>query len=256
MRTTLVDTHCHLQRYPGAEATAVARDVWVETQAMDVDVNIHAVTCSLAEYREARVQFEDWEGVRCSLGMLPQDILHLADTLDEWLEYLPTTQLVGEIGLDYVTQDEEERALQRRVFERIVDACAATPGSSKKILTIHSRRAAEDVLDRIAGFPGTAIMHWYSGPIERAAAAADDGTFFSFNPAMMSRNGRRLLEAIPPEQVLLETDGPFVTFNERAARPGDLRHVVNWLGQVWDVSAEEAAKQVARVSTRVCGGGL
>lgn len=245
-RTALVDTHCHLQRYP------VAKDVWTEAQTPGAVVDIHAVTCSLAEYREARIQFADWTGVRCSLGMLPQDILQIADTLDEWLEHLPTTRLVGEIGLDYVTKDEDERALQRRVFERILNACAAF---GDKVLTIHSRRAAEDVLDRIAGFPGTAIMHWYSGPIEPAAEAASNGVFFSFNPAMMSRSCRRLLEAIPPERVLLETDGPFVHFSDRAARPSDLRHVVNWLGQAWGVPAEEAAKRVARASTRVCNGG-
>ena len=49
------------------------------------------------------------------------------------------------------------------------------------------------------------------------------GLWFSINPAMAaSTRSRALLARLPPDRVLLETDGPFARHGGRAARPGDL----------------------------------
>src|SRR5262245_48973135 len=74
---------------------------------------------------------------------------------------LEQTRFVGEIGLDYVTQDQAERRLQRDLFARILERCAET---GDKILTVHSRRSARDVIAAVGDrFPGTVILHWFSG---------------------------------------------------------------------------------------------
>jgi hypothetical protein len=73
------------------------------------------------------------------------------------LELLDRRHL-GEIGLDYVTPNQGERALQREVLSRIIELSDAHGG---QVLTVHSRRAAEDVVDAFGpGFRGTWILHW------------------------------------------------------------------------------------------------
>jgi TatD DNase family protein len=57
--------------------------------------------------------------------------------------HLAETRFVGEIGLDYVTSDRELRRRQREVFSQILARCAE---HRDKVLTVHSRRSASDVI--------------------------------------------------------------------------------------------------------------
>jgi len=104
-------------------------------------------------------------------------------------ELLGETRYVGEAGLDYVTRDPAERARQRQVFATILNCCAS---HGDKVLTIHSRRAADEVVAMLgADFPGTAILHWFSGSSKTLAKAVAQGCFFSINPAMLESTGGR-----------------------------------------------------------------
>lgn len=111
------------------------------------------------------------------------------------------TRYVGEIGLDYVTSDPQNRARQREVFAAIVERCTSL---GNKVLTIHSRRSAADVIAIVGpGFRGKAILHWFSGTAAQLQRAAEAGFLFSVNPSMMSsKNGRTLAAGMPRDHVL------------------------------------------------------
>ena len=153
------------------------------------------------------------------------------------------TRYVGEIGLDYVTTDKDIRGKQRDVFQRILECCAA---HGNKVLTVHSRRASADVIAMIGDrFPGTVILHWFSGAIKDLRKATERGMYFSVNPAMIrSRSAQRLAAEMPRDRVLTETDGPFVTVGSRPAIPGDVAGVVDWLARMWKISREEARQVI------------
>jgi TatD DNase family protein len=68
------------------------------------------------------------------LGLIPQSIREEAGNIDRFCELLAETRYVGEIGLDYVTEDESERRLQQQIFARILQECAT---AGNKILSIH-----------------------------------------------------------------------------------------------------------------------
>jgi TatD DNase family protein len=226
----LIDTHCHVNLY--ADIPAVVAEI--EQTSMQVVM----VTNEPAAFEQNTIRSDC---IHTALGLLPHEISRLAPELDRFLELLDGTRHVGEIGLDYVTQDEEQRRLQRSVFEKILAACAE---SGDKILSIHSRRASADVV-RMLGtyFPGKAILHWFSGSVADVEAA--EGIYFSLNTAMIrSRSAKKLIRAMNPDFILTETDGPFVEVDERSARPNDVKRVVNWLAQEWGTSFEEAADRV------------
>lgn len=42
---------------------------------------------------------------------------------------------------------------------------------------------------------------------------------------------RRLVRSLPTDRLLTETDGPFITFGERLARPSDVKHAVDLLAE-------------------------
>ena len=234
-RTCLVDTHCHLDLYPDPAAllrTVEAAGVYTiaVTNAPSVFPHTNRLT--------AKSRF-----VRAALGLHPELVKSHAHERLLFREHLPETRYVGEIGLDHVTSDAADRALQQEVFADVLDACAA---AGDKVLTVHSRRAAATVIDMVGkDFPGTVILHWFSGSAREANRAAASGLYFSVNPAMIrSKSGQALVAGMDPDRVLTETDGPFVTAGNTPANPPDVAFVVRYLADVWQTSEDEAARRV------------
>jgi TatD DNase family protein len=65
--------------------------------------------------------------------------------------------------------------------------------------------------------------------VERAARL---GLYFSVNPAMVtSQKGRELVDAMPRDRLLTESDGPFVKLGPRPADPTSAPIVLNYLAR-------------------------
>jgi TatD DNase family protein len=232
----LLDTHCHLDLYP--DVPGVIRRV------RESGAYVIAVTNTPSVFRPLVALTTDAPRVRVALGLHPELAVQRQAEMPLFESLLPETRYIGEVGLDYVTTDRDARATQRRVFERILRACAA---AGDKVLTVHSRRAADDVVDCFgAAYPGRWILHWYSGSPRTLKRALGAGAWISVNSAMLrSERGRALVAGVPPDRVLTETDGPFID-SERGthAEPVDLTTTVTALGSLWGVSAREAATRV------------
>jgi Tat protein secretion system quality control protein TatD with DNase activity len=72
----------------------------------------------------------------------------------------------------------------------------------------HPSRQRADRDDDRAGRPG-AILHWFLGTDHDIDRAIDGDAFFSVNEAMLnSERGRRVIDGLPPNRVVLETDAP------------------------------------------------
>ncbi len=158
----------------------------------------------------------------------------------------------GEVGLDYQTDDESVRELQRSIFTEIVEVCSSL---GDRILTIHSRRSSNDVLQILGGsFQGTAILHYFSGLKSEVDVASKRGFFFSVNPAMIrSKSGQQLIARMPRELVLTESDGPFVKHGNRPSEPKDVELVLHHLAQAWECSVDEASESVFANFERAVG---
>lgn len=151
-----------------------------------------------------------------------------------FLRLLHTTNVVGEIGLDYtVARTETSRKKQRDVFSSI---CAH---AKNHILSIHSRNAEDDILDILeqAGCK-KAIFHWYTGKETSIPRILDNGYYFSINPMMLNTpKGRNILKQIPADRILVESDGPFSRINGKLVEPESMRIVYNKLAEFLDMEA-------------------
>jgi TatD DNase family protein len=115
---------------------------------------------------------------------------------------------VGEIGLDR-TYDERGIASferQRQVF----DAMLSLAESSGKPVSIHSRKALDEILQVLPSFRLKGVLlHWFAGSKKQLAIAADMGLYVSFGPALVYSDDKKvLLRNAPKERILAETDGP------------------------------------------------
>lgn len=231
----LVDAHCHLDLFDnpvdvlnGAEQNAVY------TIAV---TNVPSVFF----HTEALVQGSRY--VRPALGLHPELVRTHAGELAKFQSLIHRTRYIGEVGLDYVTPDATNREAQRRIFGAILQSCAE---AGNKVITVHSRKAATDVI-AAAGerYPGVIILHWFSGTAKELNAAIRCGCYFSVNPSMArSVRGRSLIERMPPERVITETDGPYVRVRGGPVSPTGVQLVLPALAKLWRVEEREVGAMV------------
>ena len=226
----LWDTHCHLDSYNDPVA--------VLQEATASGVAVVAVTEDPGRYRQLRTRLGRRPGIEVALGWHP---LRVEDgfevTLARFLRLLPQATWVGEIGLDFSRAGTSTKRTQLQVF----DALLSQPRLRSHLTTVHSRGAEKDCVTRLVDARIPAVLHWYTGPLGVAEDALAGGLHFSINPAMVtSRRAAPLLALVPPDRILLETDGPYARTSGRPARPSDLPALLRRLATLWQVSEEQA----------------
>jgi TatD DNase family protein len=188
------------------------------------------------------------EHVRVALGLHPQLVTERAAEVPLFERFLSETRYVGEVGLDAGPRYFKSFTDQERVFSRILAACAE---HGDQILTLHSVRAVRKVLDdlesRLLRDHGRAVLHWFTGTPAGARRAVELGCYFSINSGMMnSPRHRALVAKLPLDRLLTETDGPFVSINDRVVRPLDVARTLAMLADTLALSAVEAEHLVLR----------
>jgi TatD DNase family protein len=212
-------------------------------EAAEAGVTIVAVSEDPGQYRVLRTRLGHRPGVVPALGMHPLHAASFAPSdLARFLRLLPGASWIGEIGLDFSPAGRPSRRAQLRVFEAIL----SDPRAAALPLTIHSRGAERETIERLAQTGTTrAILHWYTGPVGLLEEAVDAGLWFSVNPAMIaSTRAQRLLREIPPDRVLLETDGPFTRHNGKPSRPSDLPDLLSPLAALWSTDTTGTRNQL------------
>lgn len=156
--------------------------------------------------------------IKSALGFHPELAYQYKHQLPLFIDLLKETRYIGEVGLDNYKKSKEDFLEQRKVFEKVISVCH---DAGNKILTIHSRRAEKEVISMIGSkFSGKVIWHWYSGPLREIEYVIANGFYFSINYAMtLSDNGKKIIERIPIDRLLLETDGPFIVIEKKPSTP-------------------------------------
>jgi TatD DNase family protein len=160
--------------------------------------------------------------VYAAVAVHPTEIDGLDDAGYAELEALaahPKVVAIGETGLDYYW-DRTAPAAQQQHFRRHIELAKRTGLP----LMIHDRDAHADVLRilREEGAPEHVVFHAFSGDAALARQCADAGYVMSFPGVVTFTNAPALREAAavaPLDQVLVETDAPFLTPHPLRGRP-------------------------------------
>jgi TatD DNase family protein len=227
-----VDAHCHVDRYQDPRAVLRAGEA--------AGVVTIAVTELPSMFQKHEMVLRGVPGLRLALGLHPLRAgTANAMELGLFRRLIDRTDYVGEVGLDFSREGKASRVRQLQIFEAVL----AHPRITEKVLSVHTRGAEAECIDRLAGAGATAILHWYSGPLGQLDRAVAAGFYFSVNPAMLSsRNGQRILDRIPRDRVLTETDGPYTRVAGRVAEPRDVPWLVEQLAARW-TDPQESVQQ-------------
>lgn len=238
----MIDTHCHIDLYP--DPHKVLREVERE------GVTTIAVTNLPSHFEMGRPHVRGAKHVRLALGLHPLLVeRHTPDELRKFKRLHSETSYVGEVGLDYSRYGKATAGKQLQSFRFVLEVLRDQP----HFVTLHSRGAEEDVLSLLREFRvERAVFHWYSGPLPLVDRIVSAGHYLSFNPTMArSAKGRRVIDCVPRDQVLTETDGPHLQVNSRPSRPGDVRVVIDHLARVWNESPEAVEHTVRSNLNRI-----
>jgi TatD DNase family protein len=175
------------------------------------------------------------EGVYAALGIDPhQAASPEARRLSELRELLGHRKAiaVGETGLDNARRfatPREQRAL--------LDAQLEIAHDLELPVVIHSRDAARETADALAGFDGTVVLHCFSSP-ELLPDALERGYYVSFAGNVTYPKASELRDAaveVPGDRILVETDSPYLSpqaVRGRTNEPAHLVHTLDLLARV------------------------
>lgn len=239
----LVDTHCHLDRYPDPRAEA--------DEAQQAGVVVVSVTELPSQFQRQQLRFRDHPTVRVAIGIHPMAAGRVTPMeMGLFRRLLSRTDYVGEIGLDGSPHGRPSLRLQRQVFDSVLSHHQIT----SKILTVHSRGAEKEVVSALSDVGAPAILHWYSGPLGVLDQALDAGMYFSINPSMIrTKSGQRIIAAVPHARALTESDGPYTKRGGRSTRPSDMPWLVEHLAALWSLDPDEARRQLHENMVRLHG---
>jgi len=242
----LIDTHAHLDsaKFDDDRDEVIARAL---EAGIDTIVNIGfnretiATTMALAE---------KYPFVYAAVGWHPTDAVDMKLEEDlAWIETLcghPKVVAIGEIGLDYYW-DTSPKEVQHVVFREQIRLARRL----NKPIVIHNRDAHEDVVrllkeekaEEVGG-----IMHCFSGSWETAKKCLDMNFYISFGGPVTFKNARvpkEVLEKVPSDKLLLETDAPYLAPHPHRGKRNEsafVRLVAETAAEIKGVTLEEIAK--------------
>jgi TatD DNase family protein len=210
----------------------------VFTEANKRNTDILAVTTSPRAYEKTRQHFRAAKNVRVALGFHPELLVQRSTEKALFFELMKSVRFLGEIGIDGPQRMKESNYEQEEFFCNVIQHAAVSDG---KIISIHSRGAIKDVLRILENNEGnyTPVLHWFTGNLKELDKAVDLGCWFSINPKMcFTTSGKRIIDHIPLDKMIPETDGPFTQVNGSPYMPWDTT-VASYIAETKKISVDE-----------------
>lgn len=286
-----IDTHCHVhfQAYKQDMDEIVKR-------SLAAGVGMITVGTQSSTSKSGIELAERYDGVWCTIGLhpnhlhaqdffddneLPPGIIedlkegdgpaHIKTRAErfDWDYYRelakhPKVVAIGELGLDYyrvppnIDLAELKRVQQDQAREQLRFATEVD-----KPIVIHCRDAHADQAELLkeeidrGGLARRGVIHCFTGTAEEAAVYRELGFYVSFTGIVtFGKNVMEAARSIPLEQILIETDSPYLTpapYRGKRNEPMFVEHVAAKIAELKGISIEEVARITTDNAVRLFG---
>lgn len=244
----LFDSHAHLDD----EKFDEDREILVEEIRKAGITKLISAGYSLEGSRRGKELAEKYDFIYTTAGISPNDIPQTQEELWIMLEEIETIAkqsgkvvAIGEIGLDYYWND-ENKELQKLAFEKQIDMA----NRLELPIVIHTREA---VMDTLAILKQKEVLKkgvFHCCPLNRELVkeALKLGFYISFAGPITfknSKNANEIIEMVPNDRMLIETDSPYLSpepLRGRRNEPRNVRFVAQKIAEVKGMTLEETAK--------------
>jgi TatD DNase family protein len=253
----IVDTHCHLHDpaftdLRGTLTLAIEHDVWgVVAVGGDPESNRRTLEAALASGKAV------WP----ALGFHPEWVRLSDEDLSRVEEQVAAHHsrivAVGEVGLPWYCLEgaPDAAALMARGRQRLARLLRLARRFDLPVSLHAPHGAAQGALEalRAAGIE-RAVFHWHKAPPGVTRAIVDAGYFVSVTPEVVYRErDRELVEAVPLDALLVESDGPWRyagEFEGMSSGPWLAARVAEEVAKIKRLPVDETMQ---RLSANACG---
>lgn len=150
---------------------------------------------------------------------------------------------IGEIGLDY-HYGSNDKENQIKMFKSLLDLAQ----SENISVVIHTRDAAQDTMNILKNYKLKVDIHCFGYSLEIAKECIKRGYRLGIGGVLTFKNSKKLVEIvsnIPIENILLETDSPYLTpepFRGKKNEPFYLSYVIDKISEIKKISIDEVKK--------------
>ena len=211
---------------------------------IDYVVNIG---CDVKSSKQSIRLAEKYDYIYATVGIHPHELYDMSSQTIAELRRLSAHKKVvaiGEIGLDYY-YDTHPRELQQFWFRQQLRLAEEL----QKPVVIHSRDASQETFDIIkSSSVRQGVIHCYSGAWQMAMDYVDMGFYIGVGGVVTFSNAQKLVEVVehvPLEKILIETDSPYLAPNPNRGKRNDsrnLEYIVNKIAKIKNLSPENVAK--------------
>lgn len=249
----LVDTHSHIDMSDFVDLDSVI------SRAKEFGVKKVIIPSVDRSSFEKVIEISNkYEDVYCALGIHPTEAQKANENdFTEILELSKDKKVVaiGECGLDYYW-DKTFVDEQKKVFIKQIEIAKII----KKPLIVHDREAHKDCFDLLVQNVNSEIpvvMHCFSGSFEFAKECIKKGFYIALGGVVTFKNAKKVHEIaqnIPLENLLLETDAPYLTpepYRGKRNEPAYVKFVAEKIAQIRGISIEEVAEITTQNARKV-----
>ena len=220
LTTTTVDAHCHLD-IEDEDIFMSVEDSLAKAKAVGI-TGIVQVGVDVPSSKWAIKTAQEFSQIHATVALHPNEAPVIAlekgeSALDEAIAEIAelakeeVVKAIGETGVDFYRTSEEGREFQEKSFRAHIQIA----NKLNKPVMVHDRDAHLDALRILDDEKAQqVIFHCYSGDKEFAQELVKRGWYLSFAGTCTFKNAQNLREALqvtPLENVLVETDAPFLT---------------------------------------------
>lgn len=240
----IFETHAH---YEDEKFDSDRHELLMSMYEHGIDKIVN-VSSSLETVKKSICLAENYDFIYAAVGVHPSKIDCLNEESYKWLQEQakhPKIVAIGEIGLDYYwDKDEKIQAMQREWFRRQLILAK----EMKLPVIIHSRDAAEDTLmimrdAHTMQIPG--VIHCFSYSAQMAEEYVRMGYYIGVGGVVTFKNAKKLkevVEKIPLEHLLLETDSPYMSPEPYRGKRNSSRYlpyVVKKIAEIKNITEQE-----------------
>jgi len=220
LTTTTVDAHCHLD-IEDEDIFMSVEDSLAKAKAVGI-TGIVQVGVDVPSSRWAVKTAKEFSQIHATVALHPNDAPLIAlekgeSALDEAIAEIAelakedVVRAIGETGVDFFRTSEEGRSFQEKSFRAHIQIA----NKLNKPVMVHDRDAHLDALRILDDEKAQqVIFHCFSGDKEFAQELIKRGWYLSFAGTCTFKNAQSLRDALqvtPLDNVLVETDAPFLT---------------------------------------------
>lgn len=231
----LVDSHAHID----TKEFDVDRDLIVNecqilivNAGVDIESNLKTIEMS-----------KKYKNIIPAIGFHPEFVKNKQNEVEKCLELTKYGKIISEVGIDYFwIKETEYRKKQMEILQRFLQIAE----KESKPVILHVRGGMNDLLEILPSYKIKFVIHAFEGSIKTANKILDLNGILSFPPIIVRDKNRQIIaKEIPIENILTETDSPFMSAEKMSRnRPCNVNIVIKQLSKLKGIEEKEIEEKI------------